>query len=150
MATAPFTSDSIVISAEPRQIFDILADPRRHSEIDGSGTVRDTLFGPDRLSKGATFGMSMRMGVSYKITNKVIAFDPDTEIAWRHFGGHIWRYRLEPIDAQRTRVVESWDCSPMKPTAQLAVRLVGFPRRTRRNITATLVRLKVLAEPTPR
>jgi len=29
-----------VIPAPPEKIFDLLADPRRHPEIDGSGSVR--------------------------------------------------------------------------------------------------------------
>ena len=34
-----------VIPAPPEKIFDLLADPRRHRDIDGSGTVRDAKGG---------------------------------------------------------------------------------------------------------
>ena len=41
-----------VIAAPPAAVFDILADPRQHSVIDGSGTVTGSVSGPDRLELG--------------------------------------------------------------------------------------------------
>lgn len=146
MPKAPFVSDTIEIAASPATIFNLLADPRRHVEIDGSGTVKANVLGPERLSRGAKFGMRMRLGLPYSITNKVIVFEENREIAWQHFGKHIWRYQLEPIGEDRTRVTESWDCSPMSLPAQWFIRQVGFPARTERAITGTLRKLKELAE----
>ena len=51
-----------VIPAPPERIFDLLADPSRHREIDGSGSVRDAKTGSQRLALGSTFTMSMKMG----------------------------------------------------------------------------------------
>ena len=85
--------------AEPQAIFDLLADPTKHALIDGSGTVRDAQPGnPERLSLGAKFSLSMKQGLPYKITNEVVEFDEPTQIAWRHIGHHVWRYRLRPVD----------------------------------------------------
>jgi hypothetical protein len=148
MTKAPFVSDSIEICAPPATIFNVLADPRRHVEIDGSGTVKASVVGPERLSRGAKFGMRMRYGIPYSITNKVIAFDENREIAWRHFGKHVWRYQLEPIDDERTRVTESWDTAPMSTTGRWIVRRMGFPARTERAVPATLQRLKEVTEAT--
>ncbi|HMF03426.1 MAG TPA: SRPBCC family protein, partial [Acidimicrobiia bacterium] len=82
-----------VIAAPPEKIFDVLADPSQHPAIDGSGMVKHTRGEePERLSLGAKFGMSMRLGIPYNITNTVVEFDDNRLIAWRHFGGHRWRY----------------------------------------------------------
>ena len=40
------------IPASPDAIFDLLADPSRHQEIDGSGTVKGTAEGSQRLADG--------------------------------------------------------------------------------------------------
>ncbi|HEX5493526.1 MAG TPA: SRPBCC family protein [Mycobacteriales bacterium] len=136
-------ADSIVIAAPPGAIFDILADPRQHPRIDGSGSVREVSVGPDRLSAGARFGMRMRRGAPYRVTNVVLEFEPDRRIAWRHFGRHVWRYELEPVDGG-TRVTETFDWSP-SPMRALLDR-TGVPRQNARAITATLQRLKDTVE----
>ena len=63
------------IAASPEAIFDLLADPARHREIDGSGTVRDASGGSQRLQLGSTFGMAMKMGIPYSMVNTVIEFE---------------------------------------------------------------------------
>jgi len=78
--------------------------------IDGSGSVRGQLHAPARLSLGAKFGMSMRLGVPYRITNTVVEFDEARQIGWRHFGGHVWRYLLTPVEGG-TLVTEQFDYS---------------------------------------
>jgi uncharacterized protein YndB with AHSA1/START domain len=140
-------SSSITIDAPPEAVFAIVSAPREHPRIDGSGSVRGTVTGPDRLAaKGDTFGMNMRLfGLPYKIRNKVVEFEPDRVIAWRHFGAHRWRYELEPSSAG-TRVTETWDATRYDPVGWRVLRRLGFPERNRRGIDATLVRLKAAAE----
>lgn len=129
-----------VVDASAQQIFDLLADPAMHPLLDGSGSVKASRGGnPDRLSEGATFGMDMRIGVSYQITNTVVEFDEPRLIAWRHFNGHVWRYRLDPVDDTHTMVTEEWD--PAHAGGRLTLRLLRFPARNRRGIEATLRRL---------
>ena len=109
-----------VMRAPAGTIFEVLADPRRHPEIDGSGTVRHARpDAPDRLSLGATFAMDMRRGLRYGMINTVTEFDEGRRIAWSpkpangrgaRFFGRIWRYELEPVDGG-TRVRETWDIS---------------------------------------
>lgn len=94
---------SVVVDAPVKRIFDLLADPARHSELDGSGTVRGAVFGPERLESGSEFGMDMRMmGLPYRMTNRVVEFEEDRLIAWKHVGSHRWRYELEKVDPGRT------------------------------------------------
>ncbi len=131
-------SRSAIVAAPPAEVFALLADPRRHAEIDGSGTVKGLVQGPDRLSLGDRFGMRMRLGVPYVISNEVVELEPDRRIAWRHVGHHVWRYELEPTDGG-TRVTESFDWAHAR--APLALELLGIPARNARSIDATLERL---------
>ncbi len=132
-------SRSVVVPAPPSQVFDLLADPRRHAEIDGSGTVKGQVKGPARLSQGAKFGMRMRLGLPYVITSEVVEFEQDRRIAWRHVGHHVWRYELEPVDGG-TRVTETFDWAPAR--APRALELLKVPARNLRGIEGTLERLQ--------
>ena len=130
-----------IVPAPAEAIFDLLADPARHTEIDGSGTVGETQERrtPERLSLGATFGMQMRWGAPYKILNEVVEFEEGRLIGWRHFAGHIWRYRLEPLGLDSTKVTEEFDPRPSR--YPLATRLLGWERRNERAIEQTLANL---------
>jgi uncharacterized protein YndB with AHSA1/START domain len=140
-------SASTSISAPPEVVFAIVADPHQHARIDGSGSVRNLVEGPARLEKGSRFRVGMRLfGVSYTIDNRVVELDPDRRIAWRHFGGHRWRYELEPTADGGTRVTETFDYSRYNAVWRRFIELAGFPGRNRRGIEDTLVRLKEAAE----
>lgn len=130
---------SIVVNASPKEIFDLLADPSRHHEIDGSDTVQKSkLDAPERLSPGAKFGMKMKMGLPYTITNTVVDFVENEKIAWRHMGRHVWRYTLEAVDGG-TKVTEEfdWRTAIFPPGLELA----GMPAKNAVAIEKTLVRM---------
>jgi len=138
-------SESIVVPVDAQRLFDIVANPAMHPVIDGSGSVqRVQQSSPQRLSLGAKFGMDMKLGAPYKITNTVIEFEDGRRIAWRHFHGHVWRYLFEPVDGG-TRVTEQWDASHLPFYKQVGLRLTGFPERNRRGIAATLAQLRDVA-----
>ena len=138
-------SASIAIDASPETVFAILTDPQQHPRIDGSGTVRGTLVGPERLALDSTFGIQMKFGAPYKMKNRVVEFEENQLIAWRHVGAHRWRYELEPVDGG-TYVTETWDTSRLSAIARGGLALAGYPGRTQRAIEATLVKLKAAAE----
>ncbi|MBV9484823.1 MAG: SRPBCC family protein [Frankiaceae bacterium] len=145
------TSDSAsverVIPAPPEAIFALIADPNRHRDIDGSGTVRAAKAVPSQLELGSTFGMNMRLGIPYSMVSTVIEFEPNRRIAWqsrpaigkRLAGGRIWRYELEPVDGG-TRVRETWDIS------EEVIKAIVRPARekTIENMTKTLERIEEL------
>ena len=140
-------TESIDVAAPAATVFAILTDPRQHARIDGSGSVQEVVEGPPRLERGSEFGARMRLfGLPYRISNRVVEFEEGRRIAWRHFGGHRWRYELEPLGADRTRVTESFDYSMYGPGPRLFVELLRFPPRNRNGIRATLVRLRDAAE----
>ncbi len=127
------------IPASPQQVFDLLADPRQHAVIDGSGMVQGAKDeAPMRLALGVKFAMRMRMGVPYSMTNEVVEFEEPTRIAWRHVGGHIWRYVLEPTETG-TLVTEEFDWGPSR--APWLLRMTSAVGRNKRAMEATLVRL---------
>jgi hypothetical protein len=135
---------SLRVAAPAQAVFELLSDPYRHPEIDGSGTLRATVRGPHRLVAGSRFGMAMRYwGVPYRITNTVTEYEPDRLIAWTHLGKVIWRYQLEPL-AGGTQVSETWD--PTDARVPAAYQLLKFPERTAPAMMATLERIKALLE----
>jgi uncharacterized protein YndB with AHSA1/START domain len=135
-------SASRLILAPPEAIFELLADPSRHPDIDGSGTVRATREpAGTRLSLGSRFGMAMRLGVPYAINNVVVDFEEGRRITWRHFGGHRWRWELEPVEGG-TRVTETFDWSTSR--SPVALEVMRVPARNARSIEATLDRLEQL------
>jgi uncharacterized protein YndB with AHSA1/START domain len=135
------------IAAPPSAIFDLLADPTRHREIDGSGTVRDADAGSQRLTLGATFGMAMKMGFGYRMVNTVVEFEDDRVIAWQPrpaskvlgvaIGGRIWKYELEPRDGG-TLVTETWDIRQEK----LPLLARPMAKNTKQGMTATLEKIE--------
>jgi uncharacterized protein YndB with AHSA1/START domain len=133
-------SVSRVIAAAPEKIFDVLATPSGHAVIDGSGTVKGEQVGPDRLTAvGDRFGMKMKMyGVPYKMSSDVVEFEENRLIAWAHFGGHRWRYELEPVE-EGTRVTETFDWSTAK--APKFIELMGYPKKHPAAMEKTLERL---------
>lgn len=134
---------SVEVNAPASEVFDLLADPSRHHEIDGSGTVRSSrLSAPERLSPGAKFGMKMKYGVPYSITNTVVDFEENEVIAWRHLGRHVWRYQLEELDGGRTKVTEEFDWRPA--LVPPALKLINAERDNTEAIEKTLARLAEL------
>jgi uncharacterized protein YndB with AHSA1/START domain len=139
------------IPAPPEKIFDLLADPARHRDIDGSGTVRDATSGSQRLALGSTFGMSMKLGVPYSMVSEVIDYEENRRIAWqtrppiswgaRFAGGRIWRYELERVDGG-TLVRETWDVTQEASLSKPLV--VRGAKKTAENMDKTLARIEQL------
>ena len=138
-----------LIPAPAEMIFDLLATPARHAELDGSGTVRRARGSDRRVGLGDSFGMNMRWGVPYATRNEVTEFEQDRLIAWRTlapgplsllFTGRTWRYELTPADGG-TLVRETWDTSTERPLtrALIRARLGGL---TKRNMQQTLERIE--------
>jgi uncharacterized protein YndB with AHSA1/START domain len=142
-----------MIRASPEVIFDVLADPAKHSLIDGSGMVQGVAKEGEsaRLALGVTFGMSMKMGISYATASRVVEFDENRRIAWQtgpkgklepYVAGRIWRYELEPRD-DGTLVRESWDITGDHQRFLLRLGDI-YSKKTRRDMELTLARLDAL------
>ena len=135
-----------VIPAPPEAIFALLVDPKKHREIDGSGTVRDAKGEPQTLTLGSSFGMSMKMGMPYSMVSTVVELEENRLIAWqtrgptpvgRYVAGRIWRYELEPTEGG-TLVRETWDIREER--GKQLVR--GAAKHTRQSMEQTLERIE--------
>jgi hypothetical protein len=131
-------SVSRIIVAEPEAIFNVLADPSKHSVIDGSGSVKQVKGNPGRLTLGSKFSMGMKIVFNYSIKNTVVEFEEGRLIAWRHFGRHIWRYTLTPV-AGGTEVTETFDWAPAISPSMIERQ--GYPTKHPVAMAKTLERL---------
>ena len=139
-----------LIPAPAEAIFDLLADPGRHPEIDGSGTIVGARSaGERRLALGDSFGMDMDWGVNYATKNVVVEFEENRRIAWQTLApkplsyvltGRIWRYELEPVEGG-TIVRETWDTRQEALPSRYVVRAT-LTDLTRRNMEKTLQRIE--------
>ena len=113
------------IAASPGEVFAVVASPQGQVTIDSSGMLMSAE--PGVITKvGDEFTIHMdrealndlpQLGL-YDVTNVVTAFQADREIAWtvtaRGRGlGHVYGYRLEPIDAG-TLVTTYYDWSAVE------------------------------------
>ncbi len=137
-------SRSVEVRAPAADLFAIVADPRRHHELDGSGTVGKNIRALHTLVPGARFTTKMRMfGVPYRITSTITAMKPDELIEWRHPAGHHWRWEFATITPTITRVTETFDyrnTGPLKDRLKYYER-TGFAKRNAAGIEATLTKL---------
>lgn len=138
-------SRSVDVAAPAAELFAMVADPRRHHEFDGSGTVRSNITAPAELTVGARFSTKMRMfGVPYRITSTVTALKPDELVEWRHPFGHRWRWEFEQLSPTLTRATETFD---YRDTGAIKDRLdyydrMGFAKSNATGIESTLARLR--------
>ncbi|TCP57532.1 polyketide cyclase/dehydrase/lipid transport protein [Tamaricihabitans halophyticus] len=142
-----------LIAAPAEQIFAVLADPRRHAELDGSGMVQGAARVPEHLGLGAEFEMNMRQRRDYRSVSTVVEYEQDRLLTWetvgrwrgrKVIGGQWWRYRLTP-QGQRTLVRHSylWGRASLP---LLTIWLPGFPRRMAPAMRDSLKRLATITE----
>jgi hypothetical protein len=136
----------IQIAASPSTIFAILSNPRRHKEIDGSSTITSNISGPEKLQLGSKFGMQMRLGINYRITNKVVEFRENELIAWRHVGRWVWRYELKAVGPNLTEVTETFDGSRIPGISRYWLRVRKAYPWVQIAVAKSLVKLKTVAE----
>jgi uncharacterized protein YndB with AHSA1/START domain len=136
----------IMINAPAAKIFDLLANPRAHHLFDGSGTVKKAISGPDRLSLGATFSMSMKIKMPYRIKNTVVAFENNKKISWCHLMKWTWTYELQDLGNGSTQVTESFDASQIAPFARWWLKKSGAMAHNPKWMAKSLVALKAICE----
>ena len=138
-------SRSVEVAAPAAELFAYVADPRRHHEVDGSGTVHENITAPAKLAAGDRFSTKMRMfGLPYRITSTVTTVKPGALIEWRHPFGHRWRWEFDEISPTLTRVTETFDfrdTGAVKDTLNYYT-LMGFKKGNAKGIEATLAKLR--------
>lgn len=138
--TTSTTRDSVtattLVDAPPDAVFEFVRRPANHAAISGDKSVQGSIKGPEILSQGDRFGMSMRIGVPYRMTSRVVEFEEGRRIAWAHPGRHRWRWEVEPTEDGRTRVSETFDLS--YAVFPPALRLLGYPKRHEANVARSV------------
>jgi uncharacterized protein YndB with AHSA1/START domain len=138
-------SRSVEVNAPAAELFELVADPRRHHELDGSGTVGDNINAPAKLVPGARFSTKMKMyGVPYRITSVITALKPNELIEWRHPVGHHWRWEFTELTPTTTKVTETFDFTDAGAIKERLkyYRRMGFAKSNAKGIEATLTRLR--------
>lgn len=149
-------SYTLAIPAEAAALYALVADPHRHHEFDGSGTVRPHAVGPHALAKDAQFTVRMkRFGLPYRLPLLVTRAAPPTSdqagvVEWRQPTGHRWRWEFEAlgtpaddVDGERplTQVTESFDASRQNPVMRAVLNAARAPAHNAQSIKASLQRL---------
>ena len=143
------------IDAPAAAVFGVLADPSTHKDIDGTGWVRDPLDEQPLSAVGQVFRMAMyhegHPDKNYEMANQVTAFEPDRVIAWApgglaedgslELGGWTWRYDLEPLGPEQTRVTVTYDWSKVPAEVRENIPFPAFPVSHLDNSLANLGKL---------
>ncbi len=153
---------SVTVEAPALQLWEIAANPHRHHELDGSGTVRSRAIGPREVRTGDRFRVDMKKyGLPYALTVRVTEARPPQEpgagsparpgvVEWRQPTGHRWRWEFIPLTGEggagegtaRTEVIESYDASGQQPLVRRALGLAKIPAENARGIRASLQKLR--------
>jgi Polyketide cyclase / dehydrase and lipid transport len=138
-------SRSVEVAAPAAELYALASDPRRHHELDGSGTVGDNISVPADMAVGSKFSTKMKMyGVPYRITSRVTALKPNELFEWRHPLGHRWRWEFESLSPTLTRVTETFDYSGAGAIKNglKYYELMGFVKANATGIESTLTKLR--------
>jgi hypothetical protein len=128
------------ICASAHDIFQVLADPVRHPEFDGSEMLRGAVSTAVISGAGDVFVMKMYYSEigDYEMNNHVVEYEPDRLIGWEPEAGcghpdaapgssvptrwgHRWSYQLTPDGPDATIVTEVYDCSAAPEHERLGI-----------------------------
>lgn len=144
--TSKVVSASRDVSAAAEKIFELIADPSEQPRWDGNDNLREAATGQRVREVGDVFVMRLLRGGIRE--NRIVEFDEGRLIAWRpnvpgkQPPGHLWRWQLEPIDDNRTRVTHTYDWSQLTDRS----RFKRARATTSDRLAASIDRLAALAE----
>jgi uncharacterized protein YndB with AHSA1/START domain len=131
------------IEAPASSVFELLANPQRHIDFDGSAMLRGAVFDRPISGVGDVFPMKMnRLGHDYVMLNLVVEFEPDRRIFWEPApgvlppdggeptaagdpAGYRWGYILAPDGDDATVVTEVFDYGTSSEEIRQAVHQSG-------------------------
>ncbi|MEU3844392.1 polyketide cyclase [Streptomyces sp. NPDC028635] len=134
-------SATLTVPVAAARVFAVLADPRTHASIDGTGWVQEPVDPAPLSEVGQIFRMAMyhsgHPNGDYQVVNQVQLLDPPHTIGWLtgqelddgslELGGWLWRYDLEPLGPSEaeTQVTLSYDWSAVPD--HIRARGIQFP-----------------------
>ncbi|MGZ4445836.1 MAG: SRPBCC family protein [Nocardioides sp.] len=108
------------IDASSTAVFDVLSNPARHPELDGSGFVVSDEKTDRITATGQVFRMNMtgpHMGGDYQTDNTVTGYDKNHLLAWQTAPadtpppGWEWVWQLQAQGSEATEVTLTYDWS---------------------------------------
>ncbi|MCX2934193.1 SRPBCC family protein [Mycobacterium sp. CVI_P3] len=134
------------IAAPAAAIFELIADPSRQPDWDGNDNLATAAPGQRVRGVGEVFTTTLTLGADRE--NHVVEFDEGRLIAWRPSEpgaappGHLWRWRLEPVDETATVVTHTYDWTDLSDPNRLA----RAQATTADKLQGSIDRLAALAE----
>jgi uncharacterized protein YndB with AHSA1/START domain len=136
------------IPASTDEVFEVLSNPQRHQDLDGSGFIVNS-SDADRIQQvGDVFTVDMQgdhMGGEYRTDNHVTGYSRNQLLAWQTAPagqeppGWQWVWELEPEGSDATTVRHTYDWSKVTDQALLDKGL--FPLVSQAQLEDTLTRL---------
>ena len=121
--TARVATATREIAASAEAIFELIADPSEQPRWDGNDNLAGAAPGQRVRAVGEVFVMTTSKGNVRE--NHVVEFAEGRLIAWCPAEpggeplGHRWRWELEPVDAERTRVTHTSDWTDLHDEKRL-------------------------------
>ena len=148
MTTSTSLTVTRSINAPAGQVFDLLTNPDRHPEFDGSGYLRSSDKAQRITKVGQQFRMNMagpHMGGEYQTDNHVTGYAENKLVAWQTAPageqppGWEWVYELKSEGSDQTQVSLTYDWS--KVTDQKLLKQVPIPLVTADELESSLASL---------
>jgi len=140
------------IDAPTAAVFEVLSNPERHPELDGSGFVVSDEKTDRITGAGQVFRMNMtgdHMGGDYQTDNTVTGYDPNHLLAWRTAPagteppGWEWTWELTAQGPDATDVRLTYDWS--KVTDPELLKKISFPFVTQQQLEDSLANLAAVS-----
>lgn len=141
-------SASRTIDAPAEKIFDVLSNPERHAQIDGSGMVQSDDKTDRITATGQVFTMNMhwdKMGGDYKTDNHVIGYEENKLLAWattpagEEPAGWEWIWEITSQGSDSAEVSITYDWSAV--TDKDVLKQVSFPVVSEEELESSLANL---------
>src|SRR3954454_23226184 len=139
------------IPAPAPALFQVLATPARHKDVDGSASAGGDEHAEPITCTGETFRMRMagdHMGGDYRTDNVVTGFEPDRLVSWRtgvagsEPPGWEWTWSLQPETPARTAVSLTYDWGNVTDPSVLSS--IRFPLVSSDQLEESLTRLAAI------
>ncbi|WP_229052614.1 SRPBCC family protein [Aeromicrobium sp. Leaf350] len=133
------------IDASADTVFEVLSNPERHAEIDGSGFVRGDAVSDRITATGQVFTMNMagdHMGGEYQTDNHVTGYDKNHLLAWKTAPagteplGWEWVWELDAQGPDQTEVTLTYDWGKVDDPELL--KKISFPLVPQENLEDSL------------
>ncbi len=159
MTNAQQLQVSDTVAVPPERLFALLADPARHTDLDGAGMLRGLESGGPVTGVGDAFVMRMNQdGIGdYTMRSEIVDFADGRRIAWApaihpagslaHVigeldpSGHTYGWELEPTSDGGTHVTHTYDWSGVRDENAIGL----YPRVSEDQMRTSITRLAAAA-----